>query len=241
MLFSRALLVGASFIAAAIAQTPTPVPIAFTTLPGPVVTAGQPVQLAWGGGDGSPVTITLKQGPSTALVTVEVITGDATGNSYTWTPSTTLPDASDYALAISQGVDDINYTGEFELVGGATTTSTTMSSTTSAAATAIIIAGPSGNTTVTGSVVATTTLAGVGSSMGTGTALSRNTTFSSQTLGSSATTGGINAGPSATTTGSGSGSGTSTASATPTGAASNIGGSSLALVLCAVVGMFVLN
>lgn len=238
MLFSRALLVGASFVAAAFAQS-TPPPIAFTTLPGAVVTAGKPVQLAWSGGDGSPVTITLKQGPSDALVTVEVITGDATGNSYTWTPDTSLPDASDYALAISQGVDDVNYTGEFELVGGATTTSTTMSSTTSAAATAIIIAGPSGNTTVTGSVVATTTLAGVGSSMGTGTALSRNTTFSSQTLGSSATTGGINAGPSATTTGSGSG--TSTASATPTGAASNIGGSSLALVLCAVVGMFVLN
>lgn len=56
MYFSRALLVGASLVAATLAQPPH---IAFTKLPDAVVTAGQPVDLAWSGGDGTSVGLQL--------------------------------------------------------------------------------------------------------------------------------------------------------------------------------------
>ncbi|MCJ1315442.1 hypothetical protein MMC15_000761 [Xylographa vitiligo] len=261
MHFASALLFGASLIVAAVAQNTTL--IAFTTLPGASVQAGVPVNLAWSGGDGvSPVTITLKQGPQTSLETVAIITGDATGNSYTWTPSSSLPNANDYALQISQGIDDINYSGTFSLTGGSTSTSMSSSSTTISTAsmsvtTAVIIAGPSGNATIINPTVFTTTLAGTAaSSGGTGIPMSRNTTFATASLSTTAGTsgGGVSAGPSGTATGTtgttnlGGGTPTGTAGSTgaspsPTSAADAkvVSGSSLALVLCAVVGMWMLN
>ncbi|MCJ1419785.1 hypothetical protein MMC32_006141 [Xylographa parallela] len=264
MHFASALLFGASIIAAAVAQNTTL--IAFTTLPGATVQAGVPVQLAWSGGDGvSAVTITLKQGPQTDLTTVAIITGDATGNSYTWTPSSSLPNADDYALQISQGIDDSNYSGTFSLTGGSTTTSMSSSSTTSSMSvtTAIIVAGPSGNATIINPTVFTTTLAGTAaSSGGTGIPMSRNTTFSTASLstGASDTSGvGVTAGPSGTATGTmgtTGATGTQGGGGTPTGTAGSTGaspsstsaadakvvsGSSLALVLCAAVGMWMLN
>ncbi|MCJ1295378.1 hypothetical protein MMC34_006940 [Xylographa carneopallida] len=256
MRFTSALLCGASLIAAAVAQNTTL--IAFTTLPGASVQAGVPVKLAWSGGDGvSPVTITLKQGPQTDLATVAIITGDATGNTYTWTPSSSLPNANDYALQISQGIDDINYTGTFSLTGGSTSTSSSSSTSTSASATtAVIIAGPSGNATIVNPTFFTTTLAGTAaSSGGTGIPMSRNTTFATASLSTTAGTagGGVTAGPSGTptgTTGTQGGGGTPTGTAGSTGASPSstsaadakvVSGSSLALVLCAVVGMWMLN
>ncbi|MCJ1397377.1 hypothetical protein MMC11_000570 [Xylographa trunciseda] len=254
MRFASALLYGASIIVAAVAQNTTS--IAFTTLPGPSVQAGVPVKLAWSGGDGvSPVTITLKQGPSTDLATVAIITGDATGNTYTWTPSSSLPNANDYALQISQGVDDINYTGTFSLTGGSTSTSMSSSSTTStmSATTAVIIAGPSGNATIINPTIFTTTLAGTAaSSGGTGIPMSRNTTFATASLSTTAGTSGVgvSAGPSGSMTATGTsgvtptGTGGSTGaspSATSAAEAKGLSGSSLALVLCAVMGMWVLN
>ncbi|MCJ1474299.1 Ferredoxin-fold anticodon-binding domain-containing protein 1 [Lambiella insularis] len=260
MPFSRTLLFGALLFAAAVAQNFTP--IAFTTLPGASVQACVPVQLAWSGGDGSSdVTITLKQGPATNLASVAIITGTATGNNYTWTPDSTLPDATDYALQISQGVDDINYSGTFALTGGSsstscgaansTTTSSMSSSSTTSGVTAIIVAGPTGNATIVNPTLFTTTLSGTAvSSGGTGIPMSRNTTLSSAALSSKATgTGATTTGAGATTTtGAGASTATGTAgstspSASPTSAADSKGvaGSSLALVLCAVVGMWVLN
>ncbi|MCJ1254450.1 hypothetical protein MMC24_002265 [Lignoscripta atroalba] len=121
MYFSRALFLGASFAVAALAQSN----IAFTQVPAEV-TAGEPTELMWGGGDGeSLVTITLKKGDPDNLQSVAILTGDATGNSYTWTPSTSLPNGVDYALQISQGVDDVNYSGQFPLTGGATAAAST--------------------------------------------------------------------------------------------------------------------
>ncbi|MCJ1378411.1 hypothetical protein MMC17_001509 [Xylographa soralifera] len=258
MRFASALLLGASIIVTAVAQNTTL--IAFTTLPGATVQAGVPVQLAWSGGDGvSPVTITLKQGPQTDLATVAIITGDATGNSYTWTPSSSLPNANDYALQISQGIDDINYTGTFSLTGGSTSTSMSSSSSTSSMSvtTAVIIAGPSGNATIINPTVFTTTLAGTAaSSGGTGIPMSRNTTFATASLSTTAGTSGVGvtAGPSGTATGTtgtqGVGGGTPTGTAGSTAASPSstsaadakvVSGSSLALVLCAVVGMWMLN
>ncbi|MCJ1408964.1 hypothetical protein MMC19_003041 [Ptychographa xylographoides] len=262
MRYLSTILAGAACVVATVAQT---VPqIAFTTLPGATVQAGVPVQLAWSGGDNtSAVTITLKQGMEDNLQTVALITGDATGNNYTWTPSSSIPSGTNYALQISQGNDDVNYSGMFTFTGGASSTSSTssMSSTSSSTsvATAIIIAGPSGNSTIVNPTVFTTTLApnatAVASSGGTGIPMSRNTTFSTASLsttggtatGTNGATGGLSAGaPTGTTTGAGGSTGTSaSASASASGSSAadskNVAGSSLALVLCAVMGMWVLN
>ncbi|KAL8795541.1 MAG: hypothetical protein Q9195_001962 [Heterodermia aff. obscurata] len=211
MQFAKILFVSASFVAATTAK------IAFTTLP-TAVEAGVPTKLTWGGGDDSqPVTITLKQGPSTDLVTVAVITGKATGTSFEWTPSKSLPDGDDYALQISQGPDDVNYTGEFTLSGGSAavpTTSASLSSSasiTSAATLSSAISSLQSASSLNSSVsslvaslssisnatVTTTTAAGTGAigtgaggslSAATGTVLHRNTTLSSATLTKSKTT-----------------------------------------------------
>ncbi|KAG6999265.1 hypothetical protein G7Y79_00036g072210 [Physcia stellaris] len=202
MHFSQLLLIGASFVASTTA-------IAFTTLPASVQ-AGVPTELKWDGNDPSePVTITLKQGPPDNLITVAVITGKATGKSFTWTPSKSLPNANNYALMISQGVDDINYTGEFSLTGGSAavpTSSSSLSLTSSSLASQITPAILSSsiaslNASVSALVasvsnatgVATTTVPagtaiigtiGRGGSLSaaTGTVMNRNTTMSSATL-----------------------------------------------------------
>ncbi|KAK3167086.1 hypothetical protein OEA41_010211 [Lepraria neglecta] len=114
-MLGKTLLMFATFVVAAVAQGR----IAFTVLP-TNLTAGQPVKLEWGGGDGSAVTLTLQQGTTDNLQTVQLITGDASGFSYTWTPSISLPDAENYALKIQQGDAEPNYTGMITLTGGST-------------------------------------------------------------------------------------------------------------------------
>jgi hypothetical protein len=169
---------------------------------------------------------------------IKSLTGNATGTTYTWTPSSSLSSGDNYALQITQGINDVNYSGQFTIVGGS---STTAANSTAPATTAVIIAGPSGTTTVLGNATAIITVL----SSGTGTALPRNTTFSSQmlstdtaaTMTTSGATGGVVAG---SPTGTAGASGAS-ASASPTGGASQMAGSSLALVFCAAVGMWVLN
>src|SRR4051794_7170784 len=89
--------------------------------------------------------------------------GDASNYSYEWLVSKSLPSASDYALQITQGQSEINYSGFFSLVGGTGSSS---------------IAYP---TTQTSNATATRSMS-ITSSMSMGTAASRNTTFSSATL-----------------------------------------------------------
>ncbi|MCJ1481637.1 hypothetical protein MMC06_001796 [Schaereria dolodes] len=241
MYFSTTLLVGASFVVAAWAQNK----IAFTQVPSSV-TAGDPTTLKWGGGDGtSLVTIELKKGNPDNLQTISVLTGDATGNSYTWTPAKTLVDGTDYALQISQGVDDINYSGQFPLTGGAasaTSTGLLTSSSTAASASSTITSQPklpvpiipatasksisallsSLNGTLSSILsnssvaIVTTTVGTAASSGGTGIPMARNTTMSSATLSSpSATGGGVIVGGSSTGTSGSSSAASSTSSSAP--------------------------
>lgn len=65
MLFSKLIVATAAF---AIAQAA----VEFTNPTFSTITAGKPFNLTWSGADG-PVTLTLKDGPSTALVTVNTI------------------------------------------------------------------------------------------------------------------------------------------------------------------------
>ncbi|CRG91651.1 hypothetical protein PISL3812_08701 [Talaromyces islandicus] len=111
MAFTKVLIAGSAFFAAALAQG-----LSFTEWP-TSVTAGQPSTLKWIGDGGAPVTLTLRKGASTDLENVEVISPDATNGEFTWTPNTDLENGSDYAVQISQG-DQINYSGPISLGGG---------------------------------------------------------------------------------------------------------------------------
>ncbi|QDS72987.1 hypothetical protein FKW77_008869 [Venturia effusa] len=141
----------AVFAAAAIAQSTN---LQFTSFPPTTVTAGTPITLTWIGGDSAaPVTITLKQGLSSDLKDVGVLTTSASGGSYTWTPDTTLPNGADYALAIAQG-SVINYTGQFSVTGGSTAVATPASS--SAAALSVSSASTNGSITSAPAALSTT-------------------------------------------------------------------------------------
>ncbi|WQF77809.1 hypothetical protein CDEST_02823 [Colletotrichum destructivum] len=77
------------------------------------VQAGEPFTFTWSDAQG-PVTLTLKNGPSNNLNTVQVITSGQSGTSFTWTPPSTL--ASDqYAIEITDGTGTPNYSEQFTL------------------------------------------------------------------------------------------------------------------------------
>lgn len=70
MLFSNILLAAAALASSALAAGT----LQFTTLPSAIV-AGKPTTLTWSGGDGSPVIITLMEGPARNLKPVAVVEG----------------------------------------------------------------------------------------------------------------------------------------------------------------------
>src|SRR5271155_103860 len=97
--------------------------------------------------------------------------GDANGYSYEWHVSNSLATASDYALEITQGQSEINYSGLFSLVGGTGSSSIAYSTT------------QISNATATSSMSMTSSPSmGTAASMGTSLTMPRNTTFSSATL-----------------------------------------------------------
>ncbi|KKK25838.1 hypothetical protein ARAM_000490 [Aspergillus rambellii] len=83
--------------------------VAFTKWPDTVYTE-KPTNIYWASESNSPVTITLRKGESGNLQTMKVLTTQATGGAFTWTPDKSLPEGTDYALQIDQN-GDINYSG----------------------------------------------------------------------------------------------------------------------------------
>lgn len=206
MRFFTTLVAGAAYVATALAQ----VNIAFTSVPVAAV-VGQQTNITWGGGDGvTPVTITLRKGDPQNLQTVSTLTSTGSNGFFLWTPDSSLATGNDYALQITQGQSDINYSGPFAVVGGSGDTSISYSGTSTLT-----------STTMNSTITSLTT----GASMGTGVPISRNSTFSSQTLASTSS--------SSRTTGRSATTGTATETAetsAPTGGAAQFA-SSLALVL----------
>ncbi|KAI2618464.1 Ser-Thr-rich glycosyl-phosphatidyl-inositol-anchored membrane family-domain-containing protein [Hypoxylon sp. NC1633] len=92
------------------------------------IEAGKPFEITWSGATGA-VTLTLKDGPADNLKTVSEIVSGATGESYSWTPSSSLSSGT-YALEISDGTD-VNYSQQFDVSGGSASSaaSSTVSST----------------------------------------------------------------------------------------------------------------
>ncbi|KAJ9655563.1 hypothetical protein H2198_005564 [Neophaeococcomyces mojaviensis] len=163
MVSFRSLLAVAPLLATVLAK------VGFTNVPQAAV-AGNSYNISWAGGDDSAVTLTLRRGNPQNLATISTIADRATGSSYIWTIPSDIPSGDDYALQITQGQSDINYSGLFSISG---TSSNSTSSTASAAAS---------TTRASNSTMAITSAA---SASGTGTAMNRNSTFSTATLTSS--------------------------------------------------------
>ncbi|KAK5070751.1 hypothetical protein LTS08_000398 [Lithohypha guttulata] len=155
------LFAAAPLLAIALAQK-----VAFTSVPASLA-AGDSYNITWGSGDGTPVSLTLRRGDPNYLSTVATIADNVAESYYVWNVPTTLQAADDYALQITQGQSDINYSGLFSITGGtgANSTSTALASTTSA---------------FSNSSMSITTPAA--SASGTGSTMMRNTTFSTASL-----------------------------------------------------------
>ncbi|KAL9601399.1 MAG: hypothetical protein Q9219_002575 [cf. Caloplaca sp. 3 TL-2023] len=215
-----------------------------------------------------PVTITLKRGDSNNLQTVSLITGSATGKSFTWNVPRDLPNGDDYALQINQGVDDVNYSGRFTLSGGSTasitsptaaTASSTLTSAGTSASAIIQSAINSQNSSITTTVAlgnaTTTTLGGAfgtgavgsgavgsgASGAATGTTMLRNTTMSRPTLRSTSSVAETTS-AATTTTGEEAGSTSSSTGAPSSGAMDAASfASPLALIFSAIAAMVYLG
>ncbi|THZ03862.1 hypothetical protein D6C93_02782 [Aureobasidium pullulans] len=246
-----------------VAQAPR---LSFTSVP-TEVTAGQPVTIQYTSQiltAQKPATIVLRKGDPSDLQDVTTLTNNAINGTYTWIPSKSLANASDYALQIAQGYQ-VNYSGQITLTGGnaaAVSSAKSASSSAKAAASSLtasaissiesVIASYNSSLTNLTAIVsiqtspptppANTTVVVVAPSVGTGSPIHRNTTIVSPTLTSSS---GISSssGSSRATSSSGTstrGSSTSAAaSASSTGAAATLAQASTpVLALFAVAAVF---
>ncbi|KPI44887.1 uncharacterized protein AB675_2568 [Cyphellophora attinorum] len=177
-MLARVLVAAASLLSVAFAQSNPKV--AFTSVPA-VVEAGETYNITWGGGNDTPVTLTLRKGDPADLETIAIIADRVSGSSYQWEVSEDLENASDYALQITQGQDDINYSGLFSLTGGSAASSGTISITSSTTRT--------GNSTMTSTASITSATNGTMMSNGTESTTATETTDSSATGSMTSATG----------------------------------------------------
>ncbi|OTA97920.1 hypothetical protein M434DRAFT_391532 [Hypoxylon sp. CO27-5] len=153
------------------------------------IQVGKPFEITWSGAAGA-VTLTLKDGPSDNLQTVDQLTSGQTGDSYTWVPSSSLSTGT-YALEINDGTD-VNYSQQFEVEGGSvSSTSASASSTVSSTLSTSTVSSTTVSSTVssTSSVSSTTSSASESSSSSSattsGSSTSASITSSSSTRASS--------------------------------------------------------
>ncbi|KAI6382963.1 hypothetical protein MCOR25_000470 [Pyricularia grisea] len=100
------------------------------------IQADKPFELTWSGASG-PVTIYLKDGPSTNLRTVETLASGLTGSSTTVTLKSSELQSGTYAFGIKDTSGDAeNYSQQFNIVGTGAVSTTASGSTTAASSTA---------------------------------------------------------------------------------------------------------
>ncbi|ATZ46875.1 hypothetical protein BCIN_02g02210 [Botrytis cinerea B05.10] len=214
------------------------------------VTAGSPFNITWADAEG-PVTLLLKNGPSTSLTTVSTIGSGLTGTSYSWTPSSSL-DSSLYAIEIQDSTNTPNYSQQFQVSGATAVASTVTASSTSASSASG--SSTSGSSTSGTSTSGTSTGSSTGSSStasstsesstsnGTSTSASSSPTASgnsSTTLSGSSSASRTSSSSSRTASSSSTG-GTSTATSAPTSAAAEFA-SPLAFIFLAFAAIVTLN
>ncbi|KAI2619357.1 Ser-Thr-rich glycosyl-phosphatidyl-inositol-anchored membrane family-domain-containing protein [Hypomontagnella submonticulosa] len=133
------------------------------------IQVGKPFEITWSEATG-PVTLTLKDGPKDNLETVSQLISGATGESYSWTPASSLPSGT-YAIEINDGTD-VNYSQQFEVTGGS-------SSSTSASST--------GSRTSSTTITSTTSSETTSSTSSTTSSTSQSTSTSGTTSGTTST------------------------------------------------------
>lgn len=107
---SGSLLAIAAFASAVLAQEN---PIIKPDGSAPIV-AGSPTTVTWVPTTAGTITLTLRQGESTYLKDVAVITSSAVNSGvFQWTPPADLPAGMDYALMITSEAGHVNYTPLF--------------------------------------------------------------------------------------------------------------------------------
>ncbi|KAI0894836.1 Ser-Thr-rich glycosyl-phosphatidyl-inositol-anchored membrane family-domain-containing protein [Annulohypoxylon nitens] len=152
------------------------------------ITAGKPFDITWTDAAGA-VTLTLKNGDSDNLQTVGEITSGQTGESYTWTPSTSLASGT-YALEINDGTE-VNYSKQFEITGGSSSSSSSASSTSSKTSTVSSTASSttvSSTTSSSSSASASSTSSSASASSTSGSSTSASTTLASSTTSAASQT-----------------------------------------------------
>ncbi|TEY74398.1 hypothetical protein BOTCAL_0073g00370 [Botryotinia calthae] len=217
------------------------------------VTAGSPFTITWEDAEG-PVTLLLKNGPSTALTTVSTIGSGLTGSSYAWTPSSSL-DSSLYAIEIQDSTSTPNYSEQFQVSGATAVASTVTASSTSASSASASESSTSGTSTsgtstgsstgsssTASSTSAASSTSGASTSNGTSTSASSSPTASgnSSTTLSSSTSASRTSSTSSRASSSSSTGGSSTATSAPTSAAAEFA-SPLAFIFLAFAAIVTLN
>jgi len=115
MQFYTSLAAVAALVSMVSAQQYTENPI-HAPMAGEVVPAGKEYIIKWTNTTAGLVDLTLKNGKSDDLDTVEIITnGLPNVGLYYWTPDADLESGDDYAIEISNADGDINYTGQFTI------------------------------------------------------------------------------------------------------------------------------
>ncbi|XDG06884.1 hypothetical protein ABKA04_006499 [Annulohypoxylon sp. FPYF3050] len=150
------------------------------------ITAGKPFDITWTDAAGA-VTLTLKNGDSDNLQTVGEITSGQTGESYTWTPSTSLASGT-YALEINDGTE-VNYSKQFEITGGSSSSSaSSTSSKTSTVSSTASSTTVSSTTSSSSSASASSTSSSASASTTSGSSTSASTTLASSTTSAASQT-----------------------------------------------------
>ncbi|KAI0175569.1 hypothetical protein GGR52DRAFT_537276 [Hypoxylon sp. FL1284] len=150
------------------------------------IQTGQPFDITWSDAAGA-VTLTLKNGSSDNLQTVGEITSGQTGESYTWTPDTSLTSGT-YALEIDDGTDT-NYSPQFDIAGASASASSSASVSSTASSTSVSSTASSttmSSSTITSSASATTSTGS--SSTGSSTSGSSTTSKSASSTSSTSST-----------------------------------------------------
>jgi len=233
MRFINSVLFAASALASfATAQSTT---LFFTKFP-TSVTTGETYPLEWKTNDNTtPVTITLKQGPSGDLKDVAVLTSTGENGKYSWTPSKSLSNGGNYALVITQG-DQTNYGGPIALSGG-TASSAAASSTPSASSASASSKSASSKSDSTLSTAASASTASSGSASASASASPSDSNSKTPSAKSASPTAAASqtTGSAATSTNDAQGAPTST------GGAATLGSSPMALIFGAAAMMAYLN
>ncbi|RDL38568.1 uncharacterized protein BP5553_02908 [Venustampulla echinocandica] len=98
------------------------------------ITAGSTFTITWSASAG-PVTLTLKNGPSTDLKTVSTIASGLGSDSFTWSVPTSIP-ADTYAIVIDDGLTS-NFSPQFKIAGASGTASASASASASSSSASV--------------------------------------------------------------------------------------------------------